>query len=118
MLSGRNLKRKRKRRKTTAMSEKVIINIRTKDGDITKEVVWSEMTSEQLLQFYMELGFEDARLEYREREGWDPVWYKRPPTFEENDWSYEWQKRNEGTEIPEYWLEARIKHAKESNQQN
>lgn len=78
------------------MSDKVLIQIKTADGDVTKEVVWSEMGLEELLDFYLELGFEDARLEYREREGWDPVLYKRAPTFEDMDWWYEWQKENKG----------------------
>lgn len=100
------------------MSEKVIIQIKTKDGDVTKEVVWSELSLEQLLEFYLELGFEDARLEYRERKGWDPAWYKRRPTFEDLDWWYTWNEKNLGEEIPSWHLEARIKHAKESNNEN
>jgi hypothetical protein len=100
------------------MSDKVIIQIKTPDGDVTKEVVWSEMDLEELLYFYLDLGFEDARLEYRERDGWDPAWYKRQPTFEDMDWWYEWKKKNEGKEIPSWHIERRIKHAKESTEQN
>jgi hypothetical protein len=98
------------------MSDKpVIIQINTPEGDVTKEVVWSELSLKELEYFYLELGFEEARMEYRERAGWDPAWYKRPPTFEENDWCFEWHKEHKGEDIPSWWTELKMKRSKESN---
>jgi hypothetical protein len=89
------------------MSNEVVVEIKTDKGTVTKTVVWSELDLEELKFFYLDLGFEAARLEYKEREGWDPVWFKRPPTFEELDWWHEWKKENKGEEIPQYWLDVR-----------
>jgi hypothetical protein len=94
------------------MSDNPIIQITDKNG-ITRqrEVVWSELSLEELKYFYLDLGFEEARLEYREREGWDPAWFKRPPTAEELDWSFDWAKEHKGEEIPNWWIEAKARRS-------
>ena len=89
------------------MSNEVIVQIKTDSGTVTKKVVWSELGLEELKYFYLDLGFEDARLEYREREGWDPAWFKHQPTFEELDWWYQWREDHGVEAIPQYWLDAR-----------
>jgi hypothetical protein len=90
------------------MSDNPIIQITDKDGVTReKEVVWSELSLEELKYFYLDLGFEEARLEYREREGWDPAWFKHKPTFEELDWWYQWREDHDIEAVPQYWLDAR-----------
>jgi hypothetical protein len=96
------------------MSDNPIIQITDKDGVTReKEVVWSELSLEELKYFYLDLGFEEARLEYREREGWDPAWFKHKPTFEELDWWHQWKEDHGVEAIPQYWLD--IKAKKQSN---
>jgi hypothetical protein len=95
------------------MSDEVVIQIKTSEGTITKTVVWSELDLDELEYFYLDLGFEEARLEYRERKGWDPAWFKHKPTFEELDWWYQWRADHGVEEIPQYWIEARAE--KEGN---
>lgn len=95
------------------MSDNPIIQITDKDG-VTREreVIWSELSLEELKYFYLDLGFEDARLEYREREGWDPAWFKHKPTVEELDWLFKWNEDHKGEEVPRWWIEAREKRNK------
>jgi hypothetical protein len=92
------------------MNDKVTIQITDENG-VTREqeVVWSELSKEELEFFYLELGFEEARLEYREREGWDPVWFKRPPTREEIDWKFKWAEEHKGEPIPSWWTPVKPK---------
>lgn len=101
------------------MSDNPIIKITDKNGTSREvEVVWSDLSLEELKFFYLELGFEEARLEYREREGWDPAWFKHMPTVEELDWSYQWAKDHRGEEIPDWWIKGREERLKRENPQS